>query len=424
MRLNTLSVRNFKRVTIAELSIGDAAVVPVVGANGAGKSSLLDAIPALLGGKGFTPSKPIAEGAEEAEIEGTLGDGRSIALRAKRRISAGRNVLDVWDAEGAKVAQPQARLDALVGDLTFDSERFDRAPAREQVAILARTVGVDIAKHEAEREKAAATRTAANRALRDAEAAHAAMPVVEAPSEEVSVSELMRQLDAANESQRKVHTERELLADLARQQGDVSKEIEATERRLVQLRAAQDSLLAGAMRRLQDYKAAEAAAIDPAPIRRLIDDAENINRGVRGKRDRERAWNVVAQCRVRAEAASAAVDAIDASLSGQIAKAEIPVPGLTFDASGVRINGIPYDQCSTAERIRARIGIALAQHPALKVAIVRDGSLLDEESRRIVAEMAEAAGAQVFIELVDHGVESGYVMEDGVLSGRREVVNA
>ena len=44
--------------------------------------------------------------------------------------------------------------------------------------------------------------------------------------------------------------------------------------------------------------------------------------------------------------------------------------------------------------------MGIAMNPNLPVLIIRDGSLLDDESRRIIADMAEAAHAQVWMEVV------------------------
>lgn len=48
------------------------------------------------------------------------------------------------------------------------------------------------------------------------------------------------------------------------------------------------------------------------------------------------------------------------------------------------------------------------------IRLIRDGSLLDEDSMKIVQDMAEAAGAQVWIEVVstDRG-RCSVIIEDG-----------
>lgn len=47
---------------------------------------------------------------------------------------------------------------------------------------------------------------------------------------------------------------------------------------------------------------------------------------------------------------------------------------------------------------------------------VSDGSLLDSESRKILADLAAEQGFQVWMELVDESGQVGIVIEDGKLA--------
>ncbi len=95
----------------------------------------------------------------------------------------------------------------------------------------------------------------------------------------------------------------------------------------------------------------------------------------------------------------------------------MPVPGLGFSETEVTLNGIPLSQSSSAEQLRVGLAIAIAANPNMKVMLIRDGSLLDEDSLRLVEESAKAAGAQVWIERVSSTgctvvIEDGQVKED------------
>jgi len=52
-------------------------------------------------------------------------------------------------------------------------------------------------------------------------------------------------------------------------------------------------------------------------------------------------------------------------------------------------------------------------NPKLKVLLIRDGSLLDATSLKLVAQMAAEAEGQVWIERVGDGAECSVVIEDG-----------
>jgi hypothetical protein len=60
--------------------------------------------------------------------------------------------------------------------------------------------------------------------------------------------------------------------------------------------------------------------------------------------------------------------------------------------------------------------MGLALNPKLKVLLIRDGSLLDERSLAMVADMSERAGGQCWVEVVGKG-PAGIVIEDGLVEG-------
>lgn len=90
-----------------------------------------------------------------------------------------------------------------------------------------------------------------------------------------------------------------------------------------------------------------------------------------------------------------------------------PVDGLGFGDSGVTFRGLPLGQASQAEQIRIGMEIALASDPAVRIALIRDGSLLDDEHLQLVAEIATARGAQVWVERVGDNDDGAIIIEDG-----------
>ncbi|TXH49489.1 MAG: hypothetical protein E6Q97_22580 [Desulfurellales bacterium] len=93
----------------------------------------------------------------------------------------------------------------------------------------------------------------------------------------------------------------------------------------------------------------------------------------------------------------------------------MPIPGLGFSESEVTLNGIPLSQSSSAEQLRVGLAIAIAANPNMKVMLIRDGSLLDDDSLRLVEESAKAAGAQVWVEMVGRDGQCSVVIEDGAV---------
>ena len=66
--------------------------------------------------------------------------------------------------------------------------------------------------------------------------------------------------------------------------------------------------------------------------------------------------------------------------------------------------------------LRVSTAVGMASNPRLRVLRIMDGSLLDEDSMKLLAEMAEAEDFQLWVEVVgDGGV--GIVMENGTIRG-------
>ena len=71
MKIIKLTAENFMRLVAVEISPQGNAIM-ITGKNGAGKSSVMEAIKALFQGKKYHPDKPIRDGADHAEIIGVI----------------------------------------------------------------------------------------------------------------------------------------------------------------------------------------------------------------------------------------------------------------------------------------------------------------------------------------------------------------
>ncbi|RLA39734.1 MAG: hypothetical protein DRR06_18630, partial [Gammaproteobacteria bacterium] len=164
-----------------------------------------------------------------------------------------------------------------------------------------------------------------------------------------------------------------------------------------------------------------ASTVDEAPIRERLTGMEAINAIVRANAHRETVAAELAAKRKESGALSAKLKAIDKAKAAAISSAEYPVDGLGFDGDGyLTLAGVPFDQASSAEQLRVSVAMGLALNPELRVLLVRDGSLLDEDSLRMVAEMAAEADAQVWVERVEEDDHVGVLIEDGRVANSAE----
>jgi hypothetical protein len=79
----------------------------------------------------------------------------------------------------------------------------------------------------------------------------------------------------------------------------------------------------------------------------------------------------------------------------------------------VKLNGVAFANASTAEKLRVSFALACAKNPKLRVAMIREGSMFDEDSLALIASLAEETGTQVFMERVGKGQECSIIIQDG-----------
>ncbi|MBY0260239.1 hypothetical protein, partial [Methylobacterium sp.] len=167
-------------------------------------------------------------------------------------------------------------------------------------------------------------------------------------------------------------------------------------------------------------KLADAAAlpepIDTLDLRERIAEAGRTNTAVAQREQRVRIEAQVQAAETEAAALTKAIEQRANEKREAIAKAHLPVPGIGFGEDEILLNEVPFDQASSAEQLRTSVAIAIAANPKLRVIRIQDGSLLDEDAMRILAEMAETSDYQVWIERVGAGSAVGIVIEDGSIA--------
>lgn len=416
MKIIQLKSENVKRLKAIEIN-PDESLVVIKGSNGQGKSSVLDSIEMALGGKRSIPSKPVRDGEEQATIAIDLGQ-----LKVERTIKPdGSSTLKVTGQENARLASPQAVLDVLVGSLSFDPLAFSRMKPTEQAETLRKIAGLDFAELDAERARVYAERTEINRDVKRAQHALESVPAdPEAPAAEVSVSDLAADLgaaqaasDAATRHDRAVDTLWRDAANMGARIDALNAEIARAKTAITELEQQRSSAIADASKREQEAQTIRGSMPDVAAIRERIANAESLNRRVRDQERRRALADEAKELADASEAKTSRIDEIDAEKARLVREAKMPLSGLGFDEHGVLLEGVPFSQASSAEQLRASAAIGLALNPRLRVMLIRDGSLLDEKSLRMLGEFAEQHGAQIWVERVGDHDACGVLIEDG-----------
>jgi hypothetical protein len=407
LRIVELRSENVKRIKAVRVAPGgEPGTVVIAGANGAGKTSVLDAIMFALAGRRSekeTP-QPIRTGTDRAYVKLDLGD-----YTVTRTWHGENSELHVTAKDGAVYGSPQKFLDKRLGDLTFDPLAFARDAARDQRDQLLGMIELDFDPEElaARRLGLYEQRTEAGRDLKAAEGALATMPVPDPqlPTQTVNVGVLASRIEEATATTAAYERAEAKVANL--------------ERNVERCRA----MLAEAEAELSDARVDLGMA--PAPmsheaieqLRQQMATADELNEAIRARGRREEQIANAEALRTKVARFTESIETLDAGKAASLAAATMPIAGLGFDDDGVTYGGQPFSQCSAAEQLRVSVAIGMASHPEIRVMRITDGSLLDSTSMAVIEDLALANGYQVWIERVDESGDVGVVIEDGEVRG-------
>lgn len=443
-RIIALQVENIKRVVALRLK-PDGGLVVVGGDNAQGKSSVLDAIEYAFGGGNALPSKPIKDKARKARVIAETQD-----YTVTRTFTEKGSYLTVTTKDGARYPQPQALLDKMVGDLSFDPLAFTRKRPAEQAALVRELAGVDTTEVDKARSEAFETRTELGRDEKKLAAQLEAAPFYEdVPDEPVSIESIAKDIEANRAHNAANQKERDRIADLRREGERKRAELEqALANAVIAHKAAVDrteslkaelnkavhaeETLANAKAEAEGVRDGFTTELDKGlaeveldleglvdkPVDELVGrlaNCEQTNEKVRANRERNNLSAEHDAVASHVTKLTATIEECDRKKKKMLAEADLPVEGLAYDDDGVTYNGIPFDQCSSAEQLRVSVAMTLAMNPALRVMLIRDGSLLDETSMKLLAELAATHDAQVWVERVSKGEEVSVVISDGMV---------
>lgn len=414
LKIIKLAASNVLRLRAVEIAPSGTVQI-IAGKNGAGKSSVLNALWLALAGGAASREipKPIRAGEDWAEVKVDIGDEKGITLIVTRTWDEnGKATLTVKAADGATYKSPQTLLDGLIGSLSFDPLAFTRMSPKAQREALLELLGLDFSAADAERQRLYDIREDTGRRKRG----YGDLPKLpkNAPLTEKSASDLYQRINIANriEQQRR---------GLEHEQGEQRVRIENIERQIEEYEVRITALREEAVQRstaiitLGSQISELPEPADNDALSAELAAVEDYNRAVRENRRITDARDAQKKLEEEYTALSHQIEAIDNSKATAIATADMPVPGLGFDSDGVTFNGVPFSQASSAEQIRVAISMSAAMNPTLRVIRIMDGSLLDEASMAAVRETAKKYDVQLFLEVVGDGGgdPTAIVIEDG-----------
>src|SRR6516225_5586632 len=386
MKIKKLIIENVKRIRVVEIVPIEKGIIEIRGKNGAGKSSVLDSIQYVFCGRDSLPKQPLRRGAEVGRIECDCGE-----VIVYRRFTAAGSNLTLEAASGARFRSPQHMLDEVYTAVALDVGEFARMKGAQRLQTVRPMIHYEVdldaldGKNAADYEK----RTGFNRDARlvrgQASGIHYPEDLPSAPIDITALTERWQQAGDANALlERRKARRQQVASEVAgnRQNARSKRErIEQLRRETAELEAEAESLETTAAE-------LERSLTDAEPLPEPVD-----TRGMSAELEAARTTNAFLEAKTR-------------------------VDGMAVDDGDVTLQGIPFDQCSQAEKIKAGAMVAIAAKPKLRVLLVRDGSLLDKDSRQVLEDLAEEHDLQVFVEVTDDNATTGIIIEDGTVVGQ------
>jgi recombinational DNA repair ATPase RecF len=455
MKVLQLTVENFCNLFAVDITPTPHMVL-IEGKNEQGKSNVINSIFwNLLGAKGSVP-EPVREGASEARVTVKLGEGEEVELIVTRRQTAKGMSLEITDAQGHVIKQPQALLSGLVSTISFDPTVFIRERADKRKELLLDICGVrtEIAAIETERTRLYNLRHDRGKEVKTLQVQMDAVPL---DIKQMERSEVIDNPDDLIQAKIKENQEKTNAINAARQQ---LRNFEIAESTLQNQCAAVDhdnEALALEIRRLEvavdeAKKALQAGLKKHDEYGELIDNnrqeveqqlsiivslpqPEDVSGALAQAAEQRRkaeAWNNYRKTHDEANLKQQEHEKLDLAVSEcdlkKTALLKSRLDGLGLDMAveidendELKINGRNFDSHSTAGQLKISAALAMSSNPKLRIMRVTHGSELDETGMQVLLDMAKQHDFDVWVERVSDKPGTGIFIEEGrIIKGATE----
>lgn len=415
---------------IDELELSPGGFTRIEGKNGTGKTSVLDAIKAVI-----TPGHDatlLRNGAEQGEVVFVLDDGMSIT----KKVGLTASSTEVRDADGKKVPRPAEVIRALTDMLSVNPVAFMTAEKKDRVkvllesmplevdaAVLTKLSGIKITAEpgvhalqviEAVHKQVYEARTGTNRAVKEKDATikqlRQAMPEAPGKGVEGSEDEIEAQVTTATEARDNMMGR--IANQLDKLRAKSQTDIDAIR---TQLQADIDALKVTAQEKVDTIKAELASSENRAAIARekatlthteataplqaaltaMKADRTNATRRTQALETITTMETELRDLRAESESQTTALAAIEKYKVDLLAA--LPIAGLEVRDGEIFRDGVPFDRINTAQQVEVAVGIAKLRAGELGIVCVDRIESLDDESLDELYRQTTEAGLQCFV---------------------------
>lgn len=423
LKILGLKVKDFKNIEELNLPLAGQSVF-LVGKNQSGKSSLIQAIYYSLTGKDG-PAEPIRKGEEKGDIAITLGKDEPKYI-IKMRFTDGnkKGYLSLETPEGATFSSPRGKIKEIVGNISFDPFKFLAMTGKEQVELVKQALGLNFQKLDARRQTEYDLRTETGRDRDRAQGklngylgdslyidgmeSDETLVRKEAGDLATQVEKMVlynsktkegqhKRMTLVNEKEEKERQKQQRLDAIE----DFKKKIQAQEKAIeadnISITALDESIATA------DKWLAGRTEQDPQSVQVQISEIDNHNKRVELKEKILAATQEHTGLVKKYDAHTTAIDKVDEEKREMIAKADVPVPGLSMAEDQLMYNDLPLTaaQHNKAEIIKIGVQLTMALSPNLRIVRIEDASLLDPDTLAAVQSLMHEYDYQGFYEVVD-----------------------
>jgi len=412
MKIFNLKTENLKGVKVIDITPKDDMVI-ISGKNGAGKTSALDSIWFAMewkaGSKG-TPM-PIRKGEKFASVRLTLCEDltkeqieqgikpKPLFIVYRSWTESGNMYLKVTNAEGLVYETPQKLLDGFIGYLSFDPRLFARMNDKEQRDLLIKITGFDVAGIEEKIAELREQRRLQGQKVKLLSGEREEITIKDLPDTLINPNVLSDRYDQAVNTNNTIKTGEEKLKNNKMIINDNTKKVKELQQEI-------EDIKNGTLETEKNNKKIEKWLSENKPINTDVIKQEISN-----------AYAINEQIEAQAvyDGFTKGIEENVIELENGLKKSwsKIPDQKLSLTEIGIAYNGIPFTQISFSEQMRISMGIAMALNTKFKVIRISDYSLLDDDSRKVIRQMAKDFGYQIIAEEVDSTGEIGFYMEEG-----------
>jgi len=395
MKILSLEVKNFKGVKHIKV-YANPHCNEIAGPNEAGKSSFLDAIPAIfLDAKSLDPM-PLNDKA----LKGKIVLETDTLIAEKRFKENGRPELVAKTKDGSK--RGQRDLENMLTDFTFDPLEFSRMKPVELMEAIKKIAGEDF--------------------IKDLDAIN--FNLSEAKAERKLSNRELKKIGQLEEVEEVEPVEVELIADKLKAAEAHNKEQTAKktaiEFKMEKIRNIQAEI--GKLKKLLDINRGEleripepAEAMGTDELHQKLAEAGEINRKAQEYQNYLKRLEELKAASQKSLGLDEEVKSLQEEKKKLMSSIKLPIADMTLSDDGVRVGGIPFTQLAHSRRVKIGAEMGASINNELKIMRVNDGSLLDDNSFNELLSVAKRLDRQLWIESVGDGHGDAIHLEEGEL---------